>query len=155
LKVWLAVPLTVLRDVSPKLLWNENVPFLPTVFFTTVMDPSVEVSVKVQTVVAPATTVMAASVPLLQLALPWVHPAGTIALMPGNPQPIREHVLNRIYFYDLSWAVPVALAGAVAGLAGLCLSRAWQSRRPATDQISADQISTDQGDPERRRVASD
>jgi hypothetical protein len=81
--------------------------------------------------------------------------AGTIALMPGNPQPIREHVLNRIYFYDLSWAVPVALAGAVAGLAGLCLSRAWQSRRPATDQISADQISTDQGDPERRRVASD
>jgi hypothetical protein len=80
LKVWLPVPLTVLRDVNPKLLWNENVPFLPTVFFTTVMDPSVEVSVKVQTVVAPATTVMAASVPLLQLALPWVHPAGTIAL---------------------------------------------------------------------------
>src|SRR6185295_12849248 len=37
--VWLAVPPTVVRDASPKLLVNANVPFPFTVFLTTWMDP--------------------------------------------------------------------------------------------------------------------
>jgi hypothetical protein len=61
------VPPTVVRDASPKLLVNANVPFPPTVFFTTVMDPG-SVLVNVQVVVAPAVTVMAAGVPLVQVA---------------------------------------------------------------------------------------
>ena len=70
----------VVRDVSPKLLVNANVPFLPIVFFTTVMDPCWRALVKVQVVVAPAVTVMAASVPLVQLALVCAQPAGTVSL---------------------------------------------------------------------------
>jgi hypothetical protein len=76
------VPIVV-RDVSPKLLVNANVPFPPTVFFTTVMDPpgaAVLVLVNVQVVVAPATTVIAAGVPLVQLALVCVQPVGTVSL---------------------------------------------------------------------------
>jgi hypothetical protein len=62
----------VVRDFKPKLLVNANVPLPPTVFFTTVIDPVDEaafVLMKVQVVVAPATTVMAAGVPFVQLAL--------------------------------------------------------------------------------------
>jgi hypothetical protein len=47
--------------------------------------------------------------------------AGTIALMPGNPVPLRGHVLNRIGYYDLTIAVPVVLVMVVAGLIALCL----------------------------------
>ena len=65
--VWLAVPAVVVRDATPKLLVNANVPFPLTVFFTTVIDPSC-VLVNVQVVVAPAVTVMAAGVPLVQVA---------------------------------------------------------------------------------------
>ena len=68
MKVWLAVPPVVAREVRPKLLVNTKVPFPPTVFFTTRMDPAC-VLVKVQIVVVPATTVMAAGVPLVQVAL--------------------------------------------------------------------------------------
>jgi len=72
-KVWMAAPPMVVRDVSPKLLWNANVPLPPMAFFTTVMSPVVgtaaELLVMVQMVVAPATTVMAAGFPLVQVAL--------------------------------------------------------------------------------------
>ena len=84
LNVWLAVPPVVVRDVSPKLLVNANVPFPPTVFFTTWMRPvdaRAWVLVNMQIVVNPATTVMAAGVPLVQLALVCVQPAGTVSLM--------------------------------------------------------------------------
>jgi hypothetical protein len=80
LKVWLAVLPTVVRDVSPKSLENANVPFPPTVFSITVMEPAGAL-LNVQVVVAPAATVMAAGVPLLQMALVWTQPAGTISLM--------------------------------------------------------------------------
>jgi hypothetical protein len=69
LTVWLAVPPVVVRPVTPKLLVKVNVPSAPSVFFTTVMDPGGKVLVNVQVVVAPATTVMAPIVPLVQLAL--------------------------------------------------------------------------------------
>ena len=68
MKVWAAVPPLVVKAVSPKLLVNAKVPLPPTVFLTIWMDPA-RVLVKVQTVVAPATTVMAAGVPLVQVAL--------------------------------------------------------------------------------------
>ena len=51
----------------------------PTAFFTTVMDPC-WVLVKVQVVVTPAVTTMAAGVPLVQVALVCVQPAGTVSL---------------------------------------------------------------------------
>jgi hypothetical protein len=71
----------VVREVSPKLLVNANVPFPPTVFFTIRIDPTaVLVLVMVQVVVAPATTVMASGVPFVQLALVWVQPVGTVSL---------------------------------------------------------------------------
>jgi hypothetical protein len=50
------------------------------VFFTTVIDPASWVLVKVQVVVAPAATVMAAGVPLVQLALVCTQPEGTVSL---------------------------------------------------------------------------
>jgi hypothetical protein len=75
--------LVVVRELSPKLLLNENVPSPPTVFFTTVIDPGgggAALLVNVQVVVAPETTVIEAGVPLLQLALVWVQPEGTDSL---------------------------------------------------------------------------
>jgi hypothetical protein len=54
--------------------------------------------------------------------------AGTIALMPGNPQPIREHVLNRIYYYDLTLAVPIVLMSMVIGLVAGCLYERGRGR---------------------------
>ena len=80
MNVWLAVPPLVVRDVSPKLLVKVNAPLPPTVFFTTVIDPACWVLVKVQVVVAPAATVMAAGVPLVQLALVCTQPEGTVSL---------------------------------------------------------------------------
>jgi hypothetical protein len=62
----------VVSVVIPKLLVNAKVPFPPTVFLITWIDPvagGVWVLVKVQTVVAPFATVMAAGVPLVQTAL--------------------------------------------------------------------------------------
>ena len=44
------------------------------------MDPAGAL-VNVQVVVAPGATVMAASVPLVQVALVWAQPAGRISLM--------------------------------------------------------------------------
>jgi hypothetical protein len=72
----------VVSDVSPKLLVNANVPFPPTVFLITWIDPAAgtRVLVNVQTVVAPLATVMAAGVPLLQTALVCVQPEGTVSL---------------------------------------------------------------------------
>ena len=70
-KVWLAVPPLVVREVSPKLLVKVNVPLPPTVFFKIVIRPTAaapRVLVMTQVVVAPAATVMAAGVPLVQLA---------------------------------------------------------------------------------------
>ena len=80
LNVWLAVPPLVAREVSPKLLVNAKVPFPPTVFFTIRMEPC-SVLVNVQIVVTPGTTVMAAGVPLVQMAPVWVQPEGTVSLM--------------------------------------------------------------------------
>jgi hypothetical protein len=57
--------------------------------------------------------------------------AGTIALMPGNPEPIRQHLMNRIFYYELNWVVPGVLLGAVAGLLGLCVAGARRSPAPA------------------------
>jgi hypothetical protein len=72
-KVWLAVPPFVVRDVKPKLLTNVNVPSPPTVFFTTVICPinggATMALVMVHVVVAPATTTMPPGVPLVQTAL--------------------------------------------------------------------------------------
>jgi hypothetical protein len=79
MKVWLAVLPAVVSDVSPKLLVKANVPFPPTVFFTTVIAPSC-VLVKVQVVVAPDTTVMPEDDPLLQKTL-LCQPVGTVSLM--------------------------------------------------------------------------
>jgi hypothetical protein len=66
------VPLLVLSgDGNPKLLVNVNVPSPPTVFFTISIAAASTVCrllVKVQVVVAPATTVIAAGVPFVQLA---------------------------------------------------------------------------------------
>jgi hypothetical protein len=69
-KVWLAVPPIVVREVSPSVPVNVNVPSPPTAFFTTRIDPVCVACVlrNVQVVVAPATTVMAAGVPFVQLA---------------------------------------------------------------------------------------
>jgi hypothetical protein len=71
LNVRLAVPPIVVREVSPRVPVNVNVPSPPTAFFTTLIDPVWVAWVlrNVQVVVAPATTVMAAGVPLVQLAL--------------------------------------------------------------------------------------
>jgi hypothetical protein len=77
--VRLAVLPLVVRDVSPKLLVNANVPFPPTVFFTTCIDPC-RVLANVHVVVTPATTVTAVGIPLLQLALVCVQPEGTVSL---------------------------------------------------------------------------
>ena len=66
--VWLAVLPLVVRELSPKLLVNAKVPSPPTVFFTTWIDPC-RVLMNVQVVVAPATTVMEPSGPLVQMAL--------------------------------------------------------------------------------------
>jgi hypothetical protein len=79
LKVWLAVLLAVVSDVSPKLLMKANVPFPLTVFFTTVIDPS-WVLMNVHVVVAPDTTVMAEGDPLLQETR-LCQPVGTVSLM--------------------------------------------------------------------------
>ena len=79
MNVWLAVLPLVVRDASPKLLLNPNVPFPPTVFFTTWIDPC-WVLVNVQVVVAPAATVTAAGVPLVQVALATVDVAVTARL---------------------------------------------------------------------------
>jgi hypothetical protein len=64
------VPAIVVRDASPKLLVNVNVPFPPTANFNTVIDPvgTTSVLVNVHVVVVPATTVMAAGVPFVQVA---------------------------------------------------------------------------------------
>jgi hypothetical protein len=72
----------VVRDESPKLLVNANVPLPPTVFFTTWIDPGtgIRVLVKVHVVVAALATIMAAGVPLLQTALVCVQPEGTVSL---------------------------------------------------------------------------
>ena len=79
MNVWLAVPPIVTRADKPKLLVNANVPFPPTVFFTTVIAPN-WVLVKVQMVVAPLTTVTPAGTPFVQLAPVWVQPEGTVSL---------------------------------------------------------------------------
>ena len=85
LNVWLAVPPLVVKEVSPKLLVKVNAPSPPTVFFTTATRPNggrtTAVFVNVQVVVAPDTTVMAACVPLVQLALVCTQPEGTVSLM--------------------------------------------------------------------------
>jgi hypothetical protein len=39
LKVWLAVPPIVVKEVNPRVPVNVNVPSPPTVFFTTLIDP--------------------------------------------------------------------------------------------------------------------
>jgi hypothetical protein len=83
LNVWLAVPLVVVRELSPKLLLNANVPSPPTVFLTTVTDPgggAFLVLVNVQVVVPGATTPMSSGVPRVQLALVRVQPGGTFSL---------------------------------------------------------------------------
>ena len=54
--------------------------------------------------------------------------AATIALMPGNPQPVREHILNRIYNYDITVLVPIVLIAVVASFIALCLSERWRNR---------------------------
>jgi hypothetical protein len=56
--------------------------------------------------------------------------AGTIALMPGNPDPIRGHLLNRIYYYDLTLVVPIVLMTMVVGLIALCLYERARNRGP-------------------------
>jgi hypothetical protein len=93
--VWLAAPPVVVREASPKLLVNANVPFPPTVFFTTLIDPvgaAVLVLRNVQVVVAPLTTVMAVGVPLSQLELVRVQPEGTVSLtlkLPPAARPVN------------------------------------------------------------------
>jgi len=47
--------------------------------------------------------------------------AATIALMPGNPTPLRSHLLNKIAYYDITVAVPIVLLAAVAALIAGCL----------------------------------
>jgi hypothetical protein len=60
--------------------------------------------------------------------------AATIALMPGNPTPLRTFPLNRIYYYDLTIAVPIVLIGVVGALVALCLSeRRRAAREPAPE----------------------
>ena len=72
------MPATVVRgDASPKLLLNGNVPFPPTVFFTTVMDPVTGAMVLLNVQVAGA--VKEAGVPFVQLELVRVQPAGTVS----------------------------------------------------------------------------
>lgn len=57
--------------------------------------------------------------------------AGTVALMPGNPTPIRGHLLSRIQLFDITVTVPLVLAAAVGCLIGFCLSERRSSRRPS------------------------
>jgi hypothetical protein len=63
--------------------------------------------------------------------------AATIALMPGNPTPLRTFPLNRIYFYDLTIAVPVVLIGVVCALVALCLSKRRRGARQRTPEPPA------------------
>jgi alpha-1,6-mannosyltransferase len=60
--------------------------------------------------------------------------AATIALMPGNPTPLRTFPLNRIYYYDLTIAVPIVLIGVVGGLVALCLSERRRAARLPTPE---------------------
>jgi hypothetical protein len=59
--------------------------------------------------------------------------AGTIALMPGNPTPLQNHLLARISYYGISVGVPIVLLAAVAALVLLCLLSA---RRPALPPVA-------------------
>lgn len=56
--------------------------------------------------------------------------AGTIALMPGNPTPLQNHLLARISYYDITVAVPIVLLAAVAALIVLCLLRVRRQALP-------------------------
>jgi hypothetical protein len=47
--------------------------------------------------------------------------AATIALMPGNPTPLRSHLLARISLDDITVVVPIVLLAAVVALVLLCL----------------------------------
>lgn len=58
--------------------------------------------------------------------------AATIALMPGNPTPLRTFPLNRIYYYDLTIAVPVVLIAVVGALVALCLRERHRAARGPT-----------------------
>ena len=73
-------------ELSPKLLVKANAPLPPTVFFTTVMDPTGAL-VKVQVVVAPAVTTMAVGVPLVQVAGGAVVCALGWKLLADSPKP--------------------------------------------------------------------
>ena len=76
--------LVVVNEVRPKLLVNANVPLPPTAFLTIWTDPrdgiGLSVLLTVHVVVSPATTVMAAGVPFVQVALDWDHPTGTVSV---------------------------------------------------------------------------
>jgi hypothetical protein len=63
--------------------------------------------------------------------------AATIALMPGNPTPIRTFPLDKIYFYDLTIAVPLVLIGVVGALVTLCLSEPRQTMSQPTPEPPA------------------
>jgi hypothetical protein len=93
LNVTLAVPLTVVSEVSPKLLVNSKVPFPFSVFLTMVIDPGggaiPRVLTKVQTVVTSGSTMTAAGLPLVQVALLWVQPEGTVSLTWKLPPAVR------------------------------------------------------------------
>jgi hypothetical protein len=53
--------------------------------------------------------------------------AATIALMPGNPTPLRSHLLARIELDLITLAVPIVLLATVAALILLCLLRPHRS----------------------------
>jgi hypothetical protein len=77
------MPEIVVKDVSPKLLTNVNVPSPPSDLFITMICPvkggAMMVLIIVHVVAAPAATMIAAGVPFVQVALIWVQPAGTVS----------------------------------------------------------------------------
>jgi len=64
--------------------------------------------------------------------------AASIALIPGNPQPVTDHLEARIGMDLLTITVPVVLAAAVASLIGLCLTERRRSRGPSQLAPEAD-----------------
>jgi hypothetical protein len=56
--------------------------------------------------------------------------AATIALMPGNPTPLRSHLLAKISFDAITLAVPIVLLTVVAALILGCLLQQRRQRPP-------------------------
>jgi hypothetical protein len=63
--------------------------------------------------------------------------AGTVALMPGNPNPVPSHLLSRISNDDLTLAAPIVLITALVAMIALCIAGGRRSRRPSAGAPSA------------------